>query len=122
MVNAPASRAIWATIGALVVSATLANITIGRYRDTIGFVVDPVLVAVLIVQSLATGVRGFGALVNWRWVRYLGTISYSVKLTDTNNWGYLAGINIGLTKNVSLIVEEGFGKRTSTLAHLDYRW
>jgi peptidoglycan/LPS O-acetylase OafA/YrhL len=71
---------IWATIGALVVSATLANTMIGRYRDTIGFVVDPVLVAVLIVQSMSTGVRGFGALVNWRWVRYLGTISYSVYL------------------------------------------
>ena len=70
----------WVTIGLLALSATLANIVIGRYRDTIGFVVDPVLVAVLIVQSLATGVRGFGAFVNWRWMRYLGTISYSIYL------------------------------------------
>ena len=70
----------WVTIGLLVLSATLANIATMRYRDTIGFVIDPVLVAVLIAQSLATGVSGFGAFVNWRWMRYLGTISYSVYL------------------------------------------
>ena len=68
----------WATIGLLALSTTVANVTTERYRDTIGFVIDPLLVAVLIVQGLATGVRGFGALVNWRWVRYLGTISYSI--------------------------------------------
>ena len=71
---------VWATIGLLAVSTTLAIFVTGRYRDTIGFVIDPILVAVLIVQSLVAGVRGFGALLNWGWVRYLGTISYSVYL------------------------------------------
>src|ERR1700676_2246238 len=46
------------------------------YRDTVAFVVDPVLVALLIVQAIA-----FREMIFWRWlqlawVRYLGRISY----------------------------------------------
>ena len=70
----------WATVGLLVLSTIIANLATWRYRDTIGFAVDPVLVAVLIPQCIAAGGKGFGAIVNWRWVRYLGTISYSVYL------------------------------------------
>jgi hypothetical protein len=51
-----------------------------------------------------------------------GTVPYSVKLTSTDNWGYLAGVNVGLTENLMLLLEGGFGTRTSVLAHLDYRW
>ena len=48
------------------------------YRDSVAFVVDPVLVAVLIVQAIA-----FRDTLPWRflqvgWVRYLGRISYSI--------------------------------------------
>jgi peptidoglycan/LPS O-acetylase OafA/YrhL len=70
----------WATVGLLVLSATFANTMPWRYRDTVGFVVDPLLVAVLIAQCLATGAGGFAAALNWRWMRYLGTISYSIYL------------------------------------------
>lgn len=71
---------VWLTVALLALSATLANVTPIRYRDTIGFVVDPVLVAILIVQSIATRNTGFGAMLNWRWMRYLGAISYSTYL------------------------------------------
>ncbi len=70
----------WATIGLLALSATIGSITTGRYRDAIGFVLDPVLVAVLIVQCLAAGAKGLGSFLNWGWMRYLGTISYSIYL------------------------------------------
>jgi len=50
------------------------------YRDAVGFVVDPFLVALLIVQAIA-----FRGVIFWRWmqfawVRYLGRISYSTYL------------------------------------------
>ena len=51
-----------------------------------------------------------------------GTVLYSVELTSADKWGYLAGFNVGLAENWMLTVEGGFGKRTSVLAHLDYRW
>jgi hypothetical protein len=51
-----------------------------------------------------------------------GTVPYSVKLTNEDSWGYLAGLNFGLTEHLMLTVEGGFGKRTSVLGHLDYRW
>lgn len=55
-------------------------------------------------------------------IPYLGTMPYSVKLTSADKWGYLAGLNYGFSEHWMLTVEGGFGKRTSVLAHLDYRW
>jgi peptidoglycan/LPS O-acetylase OafA/YrhL len=46
----------------------------------VGFVVDPVLVALLMVQIMAHPAAGLGIALNWGWMRYLGTISYSVYL------------------------------------------
>ena len=39
-----------------------------------------VLAAVLIVQGVAHGSSGLGRILNWSWVSYLGTISYSIYL------------------------------------------
>ncbi|MBV8051533.1 MAG: acyltransferase [Acidobacteriaceae bacterium] len=71
---------IWVTVGLLVCSAICTDRYGHYYRDAIGFIIDPVLIAVLIVQSLAHSSIAFGAVLNWRWVRYLGTISYSIYL------------------------------------------
>jgi peptidoglycan/LPS O-acetylase OafA/YrhL len=68
------------TLGMLALSTALAFQFGSTYRDAVGFVVDPVLVAVLIVQSIAHPAAGFGIVLNWGWMRYLGTISYSVYL------------------------------------------
>ena len=68
------------TVGMLAASTALALQYGTTYRDAVGFVVDPVLVAVLIVQTIAHPAAGFGIALNWGWIRYLGTVSYSVYL------------------------------------------
>ncbi|HSR07194.1 MAG TPA: acyltransferase [Bryobacteraceae bacterium] len=68
------------SLGMLIISTALALQFGSTYRDAVGFVVDPLLVAVLIVQCIAHPTAGFGIALNWRWMRYLGTISYSVYL------------------------------------------
>ena len=67
-------------VGMLVLSSALAFQFGSTYRDAVGFVIDPLLVAVLIVQTIAHPAAGLGIALNWNWMRYLGTISYSVYL------------------------------------------
>lgn len=67
------------TLGALMASTAAAG-SAEHYRDTIGFVVDPLLVALLIVQLIA-----FSESSGWRWTNtrvplFLGQISYSLYL------------------------------------------
>src|SRR5262245_2415270 len=68
------------TVGALVLSSFLGYRFGPAYRDVVGFVVDPLLVAALIVQLIA-----WSNYAPWSWlnrpaVRYLGRISYSIYL------------------------------------------
>jgi len=69
-----------ATIVLLTASSALAVRFGATYRDAVGFVVDPLLVAALIAQTIAWPRLGMGAVLNWGWMRYLGTISYSIYL------------------------------------------
>ena len=69
-----------APLGLLVISTALDLRFGSTYRDAVGFVIDPMMVAVLIVQTIAYPAAGFGVVLNWDWMRYLGTISYSVYL------------------------------------------
>lgn len=69
-----------APLGMLAASSALALRFGSTYRDAIGFVIDPMLVALLMVQTIAHPAAGFGNALNWGWMRYLGTISYSVYL------------------------------------------
>jgi peptidoglycan/LPS O-acetylase OafA/YrhL len=69
-----------ATICLLAVSASLNRLLGADYRDLVGFSVDPVLTAILIVQLLA-----FHERVPWRWLDlrpmvFLGSISYAMYL------------------------------------------
>ena len=50
------------------------------YRFGIGFMVDPLLTAILIVQVVAMGNTWLWGWLNWRAVRYLGRISYGMFL------------------------------------------
>ena len=70
----------WLTLALLVLSATVQNLSGTTYRDAVGFIVDPLLVAILLAQTIASRDAGLGKLLNLPWLRYLGTISYSVYL------------------------------------------
>jgi peptidoglycan/LPS O-acetylase OafA/YrhL len=48
-----------------------------HYSIVEGFTVESVLSAALIVQMIVLGDRLPWAWINWRWVRFLGTVSYS---------------------------------------------
>ena len=70
----------WVTVALLCISGAL-SVTYGAiYRDTVGSVADPALVAMLLVQTITWPSEGVGAALNWRWMRYLGAISYSIYL------------------------------------------
>ena len=68
------------TLLLLAVSMLAGNQLGHQYRDTIGFIVDPVLVAVLIVQWMTFGGKGMWSWVENPVIRYLGRISYSIYL------------------------------------------
>jgi peptidoglycan/LPS O-acetylase OafA/YrhL len=84
LVRAPSL--IWVTLGCLVASSAACYHfaampgTDRIYRDAISFILEPILTAVLIVQAIAHSSGALGSMLNWRWVRYLGAISYSIYL------------------------------------------
>jgi peptidoglycan/LPS O-acetylase OafA/YrhL len=55
-------------------------VPIANYRDTVEFVVEPVLIFVLIGQLIAFPSHPVTAPFNWAWIRYLGGLSYSIYL------------------------------------------
>lgn len=67
-------------LASLATSISLSQIFGTPYRNVVGFAVDPLLVAVLIAQAIALRDSPLWRWLNWRWVRYLGTISYSIYL------------------------------------------
>jgi peptidoglycan/LPS O-acetylase OafA/YrhL len=73
--------AVWATLGALALSSMVAQVThhAWRYRDLVGFTLDPLLTSILIVQSIAFS-QTSARWLNWRWMRTLGSMSYSIYL------------------------------------------
>jgi peptidoglycan/LPS O-acetylase OafA/YrhL len=70
----------WITVAGLVASAALSHFGKATYRDSLAFIVDPMLAAALIVQGTAYSSSGLGKVLNWAWVQYLGVISYSIYL------------------------------------------
>jgi peptidoglycan/LPS O-acetylase OafA/YrhL len=98
---------VWVTLGCLVASS-VANYHFGvHYRDPVSFIVDPVLTAVLMVQLIAHRAGAMGTVLNWRPIRYLGLISYSIYLYHqitiqavyklTRNWPLLSPLVAILT-------------------------
>jgi peptidoglycan/LPS O-acetylase OafA/YrhL len=70
----------WITVTGLVISATLSHFGQAMYRDSLAFIIDPLLAASLIVQGTAYSSAALGKILNWGWMRYLGAISYSIYL------------------------------------------
>ena len=76
------SSVIWSllTVAGLVLSSFLALRGGTGYRDTTGFIVEPLLVALLIPQLMAFRHSPLWRWMSWPAVKYLGSISYSVYL------------------------------------------
>jgi peptidoglycan/LPS O-acetylase OafA/YrhL len=68
------------TFASLVASVLLEDCYGAAYRDSIAFIVDPLLVAALIPQLIAQRGRPLVRWLDFTWVRYLGRISYSLYL------------------------------------------
>jgi peptidoglycan/LPS O-acetylase OafA/YrhL len=51
-----------------------------RYRDVFGYAVEPLLMAVFIVQMVKLSASGAWSWTEWGWVKYLGRISYPLYL------------------------------------------
>jgi peptidoglycan/LPS O-acetylase OafA/YrhL len=69
------------TIGLLLLNVAIGYLVHVRdYRDTVEFVVQPVLFAVLIAQLIAFPEHPLTRPFNWGWMRYLGKLSYSIYL------------------------------------------
>jgi peptidoglycan/LPS O-acetylase OafA/YrhL len=66
--------------GLIVLSIALAFRFHLRYKFAVGFVVDPLLTAIFLVQVIAMGKTWLWGWLNWRVIRYLGQISYGMFL------------------------------------------
>ncbi|HKR55493.1 MAG TPA: acyltransferase [Gemmatimonadales bacterium] len=62
------------------------------YHYSIGYTIDALLLAILVVQLIQLSQHGVWSWLNWRWVRFLGTLSYSLYLY--HNWGLTAGRHV----------------------------
>ena len=51
-----------------------------QYRDSVSFIVNPVLTAIWIPQLIALRHSALWSWMGWTWMRFLGRISYSVYL------------------------------------------
>jgi peptidoglycan/LPS O-acetylase OafA/YrhL len=68
------------TIGLLLVSIYVGNAYVDRYRDVFGFAIEPLLVAVLLVQLIVLSPSRLWAWTEWWVLKFLGRISYSLYL------------------------------------------
>lgn len=68
------------TFGLFLASVFGGHLLLVRYRDVIGFAIEPVLIALLIAQIVAFSERFWWSWLSWGWVRFLGRISYSLYL------------------------------------------
>lgn len=69
-----------ATIALLAISIYAGEHFIDRYRDVFGFAIEPLLVAILVVQIIAFSSARLWGWTEWRVCRFLGRISYSLYL------------------------------------------
>jgi peptidoglycan/LPS O-acetylase OafA/YrhL len=67
-------------VGLLVASVGVGPTLVPRYRDTIGFAVEPPLMGLLMVQVVALSGRAPWTWLEWPVVKFLGRISYSLYL------------------------------------------
>jgi peptidoglycan/LPS O-acetylase OafA/YrhL len=70
-----------AVVAALLAMSSVAESVYGHvYRDSVSFIVSPLLTAVWITQLIALRSAPLWRWTSWGWVRFLGRISYSIYL------------------------------------------
>lgn len=104
LVRTISSRTIYILLplGGLLLSTVAASFLGTDYRDTVGFSLDPLLVAILMVQLLASRSRWL----NWMdspLLVYLGTISYSTYLYHELAGGLVVRAMGGLPKTLVMV-------------------
>jgi peptidoglycan/LPS O-acetylase OafA/YrhL len=95
----------WINAG-LLAASTAAYLHFGTpYRDTIGFIVEPVLVATFLVQVIALSITTSSwAWLNARWIRFLGRISYSTYLYQQLVPNYIEKLHVAPLLETLLVV------------------
>lgn len=73
------SWSIWLTLAALAISSVMPDFAGPLYRDIAGFIIDPILTAILIVQAVAFASTSAGWM-NRGAITFPGRISYSIYL------------------------------------------
>lgn len=68
------------TIALLLVSIYVGNAYVYRYRDVFGFALDPLLIAILLTQLIALSDTSLWSWTEWRVMKFLGRVSYSLYL------------------------------------------
>ena len=67
-------------IALLLLSIYLGDVNSFSYKDTVGFMIEPVLMAILVVQLILFSANFWWKWLEWKAVKYLGMISYSLYL------------------------------------------
>jgi len=70
----------FATIALLMISVYAGEFYVVRYRDVFGFAIEPLLIAILIAQMIAFSSTTIWGWTEFRAVKFLGRISYSLYL------------------------------------------
>lgn len=70
-------------VAAAVICSSIAGAN-WRYRDPIGFAIEPPLIAILIVQLFAFQDAKLWSFINWPVMRFIGRLSYSLYLYHTD--------------------------------------
>jgi peptidoglycan/LPS O-acetylase OafA/YrhL len=68
------------TLGTLAVSIYAGDVHVNIYRDVFGFAIEPLLIAILIVQMISFSSTRLWKWTEWSAVKFLGRISYSLYL------------------------------------------
>ena len=74
------------------------------YRNSVSFILNPLLVALLIAQLMAFQHSALWAWLNWPWMRYLGRISYSIYLYHQLPIGFVRKLLAAWPAPVQLVV------------------
>src|SRR5262245_27412982 len=68
------------TVILLILSIYDGGLVLRRYRDVVGFALEPILIAILLVQLVVLSSAGMWRWIEWPAIRFLGRISYSLYL------------------------------------------
>lgn len=68
------------TIALLIASIFIGKAYVYRYRDVFGFAIEPPLIAILLVQLIVLSSTSMWGWTEWRVLKFLGRISYSLYL------------------------------------------